>query len=361
MTSVDMISLSLSLSRPDFKLNVDLRLPAQGITVLFGPSGSGKTTILRCVAGLEKSAGRVAIGHEVWQDNAQGIFKPTWQRDLGYVFQEASLFEHLNVEENLKYGIKRVDKPARHQALQSAIELLGIEHLLMRASSDLSGGERQRVAIARALALQPRLLLLDEPLASLDTARRQEILPWLERMHRELKIPVLYVTHSTDEMARLADHLVVLDKGSVASSGSPADVLSTARVALAEGDNAGSMTVGTVVARDTHFHLAEVTFEGASLWVQDQGVPIGQTTRMRILARDVTLSTPDQNKMPTSNYIDGVIEAIDTDLHPSLALVGVRCGSTLVLSRTTRRSLRDLGLGSGAHVRCHIRSASLMS
>lgn len=360
MTSTDMISLRIFLSRPDFDLNIDLRLPAQGITVLFGPSGSGKTTILRCVAGLEKSVGRVAIGDEIWQDNAQDIFKPTWERDLGYVFQEASLFEHLNVEANLEYGIKRVGKPARQQALQGAVELLGIEHLLQRASSDLSGGERQRVAIARALALQPRLLLLDEPLASLDTARRQEILPWLERMHRELKIPVLYVTHSTDEMVRLADHLVVMDKGSAASSGIPADILSNARFTLAEGDDAGILTVVTVVARDTHFHLAEVEIEGARLWVPDHDMPTGQKTRMRILARDVILSTPDQNNTATSNYIDGVIESVDADLHPSLALVGVRCGNTLILSRTTHRTLRDLGLSVCAKVRCHIRSASLV-
>ena len=193
MTSPHSLRLTLSLNRPDFSLELDLALPGEGITVLFGPSGSGKTTVLRCVAGLERAKGCVTVGQHVWQDDSAAQWLPTWKRDLGYVFQEASLFEHLSVRDNLSYGIKRTGKSGGAAALKAATELLGIGHLADRDTSSLSGGERQRVAIARALATQPKLLLLDEPLASLDIARRQEIMPWLERLHTELSIPVLYV------------------------------------------------------------------------------------------------------------------------------------------------------------------------
>ncbi len=210
--------MRLRVPREGFLLDVDLPLPASGITVLFGASGSGKTTVLRCVAGLERAEqGRVQIGAELWQDETQRVFVPTWRRALGYVFQEASLFEHLTVQGNLQFGLKRTSAPAA--GLVAAIELLGIGHLLARWPAQLSGGERQRVAIARALATQPRLLLLDEPLAALDAARKQEILPWLERLRDELKMPMLYVTHSADELARLADHLVVLEQGRVKTQG----------------------------------------------------------------------------------------------------------------------------------------------
>ena len=219
------LSLQLLLGRPDFVLDVSLALPDHGITVLFGPSGSGKTTLLRCVAGLERAEGRIALGDTLWQDTTQAVMVPAHQRDLGYVFQEASLFDHMDVWANLSFGVKRAKKPGLTQALGDAIELLGIGHLRHRPVYSLSGGERQRVAIARALAMQPQILLLDEPLASLDFARRQEILPWLEQMHKELEIPVLYVTHSLHELKRLADHVVLLSNGSVQAQGNVPAVL----------------------------------------------------------------------------------------------------------------------------------------
>ena len=214
------IHLQLNIARADFDVSVDVQLPAHGITVIYGPSGCGKTTLLRCVAGLEPSArGVVQLGHEVWQDDAHDVCLPTHQRALGYVFQEASLFDHLDVAGNLAYGHTRAEKQSRNAmsqaVVQQTIELLGIGHLLKRRSHELSGGERQRVAIARALVTQPRLLLLDEPLAALDYARRQEVLPWLEKLRDDLNIPMLYVTHSSDEVARLADTLVVLDAGNL--------------------------------------------------------------------------------------------------------------------------------------------------
>ena len=209
------IAMQLTLTRKDFVLDIDVTLPAQGVTVVFGPSGSGKTTLLRCVAGLERAKGRICIQHTVWQDSATSLWTPPHQREVGYVFQEASLFEHLNIKSNLQYGVRRVRKAGAQEALDHAIQLLGIGHLLQRSPATLSGGERQRVAIARALATQPAILLLDEPLASLDSTRRQEILPWLEQLHQQLQIPVLYVTHSMEERTRLADYVLELEQGKV--------------------------------------------------------------------------------------------------------------------------------------------------
>ena len=212
------MSMSLTarfeLSHPGFTLDVDLALPGSGVTALFGPSGSGKTSCLRCVAGLEPAArGRLVVAGETWQDSDRGLFLPPHRRALGYVFQDANLFEHLDVRRNLLFGWKRVAPAARRLALEQVVELLGIEGLLARMPARLSGGERQRVGIARALLTSPRLLLMDEPLAALDAERKAEILPYLERLTGELALPILYVSHAPDEVARLADHLVLLEQG----------------------------------------------------------------------------------------------------------------------------------------------------
>ena len=208
------IAVRLVLARPGFTLDVDLQLPGRGVTALFGPSGCGKTTCLRAIAGLVRAQpGRVEVNGEVWQDDAQGLWRATHERALGYVFQEASLFAHLDVRRNMEYGLRRLPPARRRVSLEQAVELLGIGHLMERKPQALSGGERQRVAIARALATSPRLLLMDEPLAALDQARKAEILPYLERLHDELAIPVLYVSHAPDEVARLADHVVYLEAG----------------------------------------------------------------------------------------------------------------------------------------------------
>lgn len=359
MTQDKGLQIALTLDRPDFRLAVDLSLPARGISVLFGPSGSGKTTLLRAVAGLERATGRVQIQDSIWQDSAQDRFVPTWQRDLGYVFQEASLFEHLSVGENLRYGLKRVRSVRASQALDAALTLLGIAHLQERSALTLSGGERQRVAIARALATEPRLLLLDEPMAALDIARKQEILPWLERLRRELQIPVLYVTHSVDELTRLADHVVVLQQGRVLSSASPQASMVHPAVVRAVGEQAGTLAEGRVAERDEAFHLARIASEAGSLWVRDQGLQVDQQVRLRILARDVSLSLAESDSSTIANRLAGVIEAIEADSHPSQALVRVRCGQALVLARVTHRSMQQLSLTIGSSVWCQIKSVAL--
>lgn len=208
---MDRIIAQFKVEWPDFTMDIDLDLPARGVTAIFGQSGSGKTTLLRCIAGLERARqGRLTFKGEVWQD--ERTFLPVHKRPLGYVFQEASLFPHLSVLGNLRYGLTR-SKTEQSVSLDQAIELLGIAPLLGRKPNRLSGGERQRVGIARALAVSPRLLLMDEPLAALDLARKQEILPYLERLHAELAFPLLYVTHSPDEVTRLADYLVTMENG----------------------------------------------------------------------------------------------------------------------------------------------------
>lgn len=364
MSHTQGLRLRLRLVRPDFALDVDLELPATGITVLFGPSGSGKTSLLSCVAGLEKSAhGLVRVGQELWQDDASGVFRPPWQRDLGYVFQEASLFEHLDVSQNVAYGLKRSgnkDKAGAAQALERAIELLGIGHLMHRSPSGLSGGERQRVAIARALATQPRLLLLDEPLAALDQARRHEILPWLERMRDELRLPMLYITHSADELARLADHVVVLDGGAVKACGPAQEVLARVDAPAIVGDEAGVLLHGTVVELDARWHLAKVAFDGGAVWVRDSGMPLGQSVRLRVLARDVSLTAHEAQDSSIQNHIQGHIEAIADDVHPSQALVRIRCGASVLVARVTKRALSALHLAQGAAVWAQVKSVAVI-
>ena len=354
------LHLALSLLRPDFALEVDLHLPAQGITVLFGPSGSGKTTLLRCVAGLEQATGVVSLAGDVWQDSRRKVFKPTWQREIGYVFQEASLFEHMDVRKNLEFGLRRVPRSANRHSLDAAVELLGIGHLLARSVASLSGGERQRVAIARSLATQPKLLLLDEPLASLDIARRREVLPWLERLHAELRIPILYVTHSVDELARLADHVVMLENGSAKACGPVMESMASQDVATAIGDEAGIVASGTIVARDDGDHMAQIRFDGGTVWGRDQGLGIGQSVRLRILARDVSLSLSAQDVSTIQNRLQGLIESIGIDAHPSQALVRVRCGDAVILSRVTHRALKQLGLKAGSPVWCQVKSVALI-
>ena len=357
----DASHIRLALARSEFRLQVDLDLPARGITVLFGPSGSGKTTVLRCVAGLERASDAIVrIGGELWQDEAAGVFLPTWQRPLGYVFQEASLFEHLDVQGNLDYGRKRASSGSQAIALDAVIALLGIGHLLARRTHELSGGERQRVAIARALATQPRLLLLDEPLASLDHARRQEILPWLERLRDGLQIPMLYVTHSADEVARLADTLVVLDQGKVVASGPTAQVLARIDTPVVLGEDAGALLQGPLSARDARWQLATVAFSGGSLWLRDSGLALGHAVRLRVLARDISIATQPPQATSIQNILPCTVDSIAADAHPSQVLVRLACGTDYLLARVTARAADALALAPGMQVWAQVKSVALV-
>jgi len=361
-TEADNTSLQLQvvLTRKDFRLNVNLQLPGHGVTALFGPSGSGKTTALRVLAGLEPQArGLIRVQGEVWQNNAQGVFRPVHQRALGFVFQEASLFDHLNVEDNLKFGFRRTPVAERQHAWNHALELLGIDHLLQRWPHELSGGERQRVALARALANNPRLLLLDEPLAALDTPRKTEILFYLERMQAELNIPIIYVSHAIDEVARMADHLVLLDAGKVCASGPTAEMLTRLDLPLAHGDGAGAVLSVTVLSHDSDDHLTTVNFCGGTLVIPKQPATIGQRLRIRVQARDVSLTLEKQTGTSILNILSVNVTALTPD-SPGQMMVALDVGGITLLARITSRSAHLLGLVPGLALYAQIKGVAIL-
>ncbi len=352
------IQARFQLNWPGFNLDVDLELPGRGVTAVFGHSGSGKTTLLRCMAGLERTpTGRLIVNGEVWQDERHWL--PTHKRPLGYVFQEASLFTHLTVMGNLRYGRSRLSN-GHKVSLEQAIELLGIAHLLDRKPERLSGGERSRVGIARALAVSPRLLLMDEPLASLDVKRKQEILPYLERLHDELDIPVLYVSHSSDEVARLADHLVAMEDGRVLASGPLAEILARLDLPICLGEDIGAILDTTVAEVDNTWHLARMEFAGGSLWARDQGLSVGRRVRVRVLARDVSLAVEPPGNSSIQNALRGRVDAMADDDHPGLALVRVQVGDVMFLSRLTKRAAASLQVVPGQAVWVQVKSVALM-
>ena len=360
------LGLQVRLRRPGFTLDVDMQLPLQGVTVLFGASGSGKTSCLRVLAGLEPQAtGRINIAGDVWQDSAQGIFRPTHQRAVGYVFQEASLLPHLSVEGNLKFGFQRTPAAQRRHGWDQGLELLGIGHLLQRLPHTLSGGERQRVAIARALAASPRVLLMDEPLASLDAQRKAEVLPWLEQLHAEVDLPVVYVTHSPDEMTRLADHVVLLEAGRVRASGSVWDMVARMDLPLAHGDTAAALIDARVCGYLAEDALCELAFAGGHLLLpQTRTAPLAPDTRVRIRiqARDVSLSLGQPENTSVLNVLSATVVALMED-GPGQTLVGLRVGrgdaSTQLLSRVSALSARKLGLSPGQVVYAQIKGVAI--
>ena len=357
-----MIEARFRLARRDFALDVALELPARGVTALFGPSGCGKTTVLRAIAGLERAQGRFALGAEVWQDDAAGAWVPTHRRAIGYVIQDSALFPHLDVRRNLEYGLRRVAAGERRIALDRVVELLGIGALMARRTTTLSGGERQRVAIARALATSPRLLLLDEPLAALDARRKAEVLPYLDRLHDELALPIVYVSHAVDEVTRLADHLVMMESGRVLAAGPLGEMLARLDLSLPLGEEAGVVLDGVVAERDAQWQLARVDIDGpgAALWTRDRGFALGRRVRLRVLARDVSLARTKQTGTSIGNQLRGEVEAIADDEHPALALVRVRVASAALVARLTRRSAHALALAPGVPVWAQVKTVALM-
>jgi molybdate transport system ATP-binding protein len=366
MSQMDRLQISLTLARTQFSLNVNVALPGAGVTVLFGPSGSGKTTVLRCIAGLESAEGFVGVGSEVWLDTSSGVNKPTWQRELGYVFQEASLLDHLNVTQNLHFGIKRLPSSRRQTArlaLEQAIELLGIGHLLGRPTQGLSGGERQRIAIARALALQPKILLLDEPLASLDGPRRQEILPWLERLHRYAQMPILYVTHSVDELVRLAHYVLLLDNGTVRAQGPLRQVITQHPFVDSLHGQAGSIVCGVVSSRDDKFGLSAVSIGDCAdhnrFWVAQLDARVGEQVRLFVHANDVGLALDKPTRTSIQNVLLGTVLDIVEDASPSHVLVKLDVSRQTLIARITKRAAHALDLGPGLATWCQVKSVSL--
>jgi molybdate transport system ATP-binding protein len=355
------IEATLRLQRPSgFTLDVALSLPSRGVSMLFGPSGCGKTTVLRCLAGLEpRSRGRVVVDGEVWQDERSGL--PPHRRAVGVVFQDAALFPHLSVRANLDYGRRRIPKGEPAPTLDAAIELLGIESLLDRRPEGLSGGERQRVAIARALAMAPRLLLLDEPLASLDAKRRAEVLPFLDRLQQRTALPIVYVTHAVAEVTRLADHLVLMADGRVSACGDALALLAQLDGPLALDEDTCVVLPCVVGERDTPWQLARLDFDGGALWARDGGQPLGSRVRVRVMARDVSLAAAAPPASSIANTLQGTLQrCVDDVQHPALALAQVRVGGATMLARLTRRSAARLQLTPGLPVWVQVKSVALL-
>jgi molybdate transport system ATP-binding protein len=359
-----MIDVKLKLTYSGFALDVDLQLPGRGVTALYGHSGSGKTTCLRCIAGLEKAdQGFIRVNDEVWQDSANKIFVAPHKRALGYVFQEASLFPHLSVLANLEFGLKRIPKQQRRVDMTHATELLGIAHLLDRHPQHLSGGERQRVGMARALLTSPQLLLMDEPLAALDARRKNEILPYLQRLHDELEIPVLYVSHSQDEVARLADHIVLLSDGKALASGPIGQTLARLDLPLAQGDDAGVVIEGRVSAYDAAYQLLDLQLPGSPLNIRvpHTPLPVGQALRCKVQARDVSLSLESIGHSSILNRLPVILVSEMAADNAAHVLLRLDAAGTPLLARITRYSRDQLQLHPGQALWAQIKAVAVLA
>ncbi|ROQ45012.1 molybdate transport system ATP-binding protein [Marinobacter sp. 3-2] len=343
---------------PGFGLDVDLTLPGTGITALFGHSGCGKTTVLRCMAGLHRAEGTMTVLDEHWQ--SADAFLPVHKRPLAYVFQETHLFPHLTVRKNLEFGYRRIPASDRQIGFDEAVNWLGLGGHLDRMPAGLSGGERQRVAIARALLTSPRLLLMDEPMSALDKASKHDILPYLERLRDALAIPIVYVSHSTAEVARLADHLVVMEDGKVLASGPTRETLARMDNPFRLEDDAGVLVEGTIGELDQRWHLARFEFDGGSLWLRrDNGMKIGDRVRIQLLSRDISLALEENPDQSIQNLVPATIDRIEPDVTPGVSIVRLLAGPTPVMSRLTTRAVDQLALEPGQQVWMQIKSVAL--
>ena len=341
-----------------FALDVAFTVPSRGVTALFGPSGCGKTTVLRGIAGLQRLEGHCCVAGQAWQGRG---FLPAHARPIGYVFQEASLFAHLSVRRNLLYGAPR-RLPADAIGFDEVVDLLGLARLLDRAPLHLSGGERQRVAIGRALLSQPRLLLMDEPLAALDREARDEILPFLERLHARLALPILTVTHDRDEMERLADHVVLMEAGRVIAVGPLAELQSDPTLPLAQGRDAAVSLEAVAVAFDAADGIASYAVSGGQLLVPSAPVAPGRKRRLRIRAGDISLARAAGESTILNVLPARVLEVSTLEPHAVVAVLGLGEAGTgdRLVARVTARSWRLLGLAAGQAVQAQVKAVALL-
>jgi len=345
-----------------FSLDIAFEAPMHGVTALFGPSGCGKTTILRCVAGLNRLAGRLRFGDETWQDDDARTFRKPHKRPIGYVFQEASLFPHLSVRGNLLFGARRDGGAHANGALgfDDVVELLGIGPLLERAPLKLSGGERQRVAVGRALLSQPRLLLMDEPLSALDHPTKDEIFPYLEALHETLSIPILYVSHDIGEVARLADRIILVAGGRKVTEGPVADVLERIDLGPATGRfEAGVVLTTKVVDHDRQFQMTRLDHHGQSIVMPMVDVAPGTEIRLRVRARDVVLATERPTGISVRNILNGTVAQIAEEKDTAFAEILADIGGAGVRARITRAALADLALRPGMPVFVLVKSIAI--
>lgn len=348
----------------DFAIDADFSVPARGVTALFGPSGSGKTSILRCIAGLTRLPGRLIVGGEPWQDDDAGLFVPPHRRAVGYVFQEASLFPHLSVQDNLLFGRRRVPRSSSDAfRFDDVVALLKITHLVDRATAALSGGERQRVALGRALLSQPRLLLMDEPMSALDRITRDEILPYFQALHDAVSIPVLYVSHDLSEIEQLADVMVVLERGHVIASGAFSDILIDPRLPMARAREAMTVLDGHLVAFHAADALSELMIGNQRILVPGHLAAANEHVRIRISASDVSLATEHPSRTSILNTLPVRIRSAEPVGEAQMNVVvtlGHGSDGPALLARITRRAYALLGLSPGQDIFAQIKAASLV-
>ena len=364
MTESKVIEVSFRGTLGRFALDATFTVPATGVTALFGPSGCGKTTVLRCIAGLQRSSeGLCAIGGDVWQDRT--TFRPAYKRPVGYVFQEPSLFPHLSVRRNLLYGAPRRQQiSAAEPHFKEVINLLGLEGLLDRSPQNLSGGERQRVAVGRALLSEPKLLLMDEPLSALDRQTKDEILPFLERLHASLSLPVIYVSHDIAEVERLADNLVLMQAGRIIAAGPFSEVSSNPSLPLALTKEAAVSLDAVVRTYDQKYGLATLEADGGRFTAPMPSASVGSRRRLTIAASAVSLAREPPRATTVLNILPAaIISVTPAGEHEVVVLLGLGpegTGSHL-LARITRRSWDELGLAEGINVYAQLKGVALAS
>jgi len=353
------INIRLLQQRADFCLDVDIDLASQGITGLFGPSGAGKTSLLRCVAGLEAAdSGRVSIRNTLLEDSEQKLRVPSEKRRIGYVFQEPRLFPHLSIEANLRYGLRRSRRGIPAQSFERIVDMLGLESLLARATSGLSGGEAQRVAIGRALLSDPELLLMDEPLASLDEARKNDVLPYLDRLHQDAGVPIIYVSHNIDEICQLCDQLAVMSDGIVVTHGDLQTVLLQTELPVLGGNEASAVLRAAVTAIDAENELTAISAAGRELWVPGSDLRVGSTVSLRVRANDVSLCLDRPERTSILNILPAKIEQLQAEPNGTV-LVRMLIDGESILARITRRSCAQLSLQVGTQVYAQVKSIAI--
>ena len=354
-----MLKATLVKRRDGFLLHAQFEMPAPGVVALFGRSGCGKSTLIDLLSGLlSPDEGFVQLDDTVLTDTRAGITIPAERRRIGYVFQDARLFPHFTVAGNLRYGLKRAERRRESSArngevigFDDIVSLLGIAALLDRRPHQLSGGERQRVALGRALLSQPRLLLLDEPLAALDVARREEVLPYLEVLRDKLSIPMVYVSHQFDEVMRLATHVVLMDAGSVVAQGSLSEISLCRELREIIGPDAvGAVLDGVVSSADSSRGTADLQMSGGVLHVSVRDVRVGARLRVQLLARDIILATERPRALSVRNSLEGTVAELTDDMDTDAVIVTVNVGGAKVLSRITRGAVNELQLRQGTPV-----------
>lgn len=352
------IKVKLNQLKQGFKLNVDIEIPAIGVTAIFGPSGSGKTTLLRAIAGLDQIPdGQVLFNHSLWQSGSE--FLPVHRRKIGFVFQQPGLFPHLTVQGNLDFALKRSGQPSAN--LNEIIDLLDIQHLLSRDCDKLSGGEAQRVAIVRALASDPHIMLMDEPLSSLDQKLKNEFLPYLERLHRTLSIPVIYVSHSQHEVTRISDYVFLINRGEISAQGKTNEIFSLLDTPLSQNEQAVSIFDGEAIEHDHELHLMRVRTALGDLWVTSGQDHIQSAEiRLRIAARDVSITLDKPVRTSILNVLKARVENISK---PEGGVVTLRLliNDTALLSRVTCKSVNNLSVTRGMELYAQVKSIAVLN